>query len=202
MIIHECQQGSPEWYAARLGKVTASCFGKAIAKGEGKTRKSYMIDLIAERMTGEAENGYTNAVMQRGSAVEPLAREYYELLNDCPVQEVGFIERDDDIGASPDGLMGEDGMTEFKCPNSATHIGYILADKFPRIHIPQVQGQLWVAERKWCDFVSFDHRVTQKPYFCKRVYRDEDYIKELQIKIYMFVADMKKLMEQLTASPF
>ncbi len=202
MKIHECEQGSPEWYAARLGKVTASCFGKAIAGGQGKTRKTYMIDLIAERMTEESQNGYSNAVMQRGSEVEPEARLYYEQLNGCEVQQVGFIERDGDTGASPDGLVGPDGMIEIKCPNSATHIQYILDDRIPPVHKPQVQGQLWVAERKWCDFVSFDPRVYQKPYFHERVYRDDDYIRDLQIKIYIFVADMKAIMEKLTASPF
>lgn len=202
MKIHECQQGSPEWFAARLGKVTASCFSDAMAGGQGKSRKTYMIKLIAERMTGEPQNGYTNAIMDRGSEVEAQAREYYELLNDCPVRQVGFIERDKNIGASPDGLVGEDGMIEIKCPLSHTHIRYIIDARLPTTYKKQVQGQLWVAERKWVDFVSYDPRVYQKPFFCERVYRDEDYIKELQINIYTFVADMQKLMEQLTASPF
>ncbi len=202
MKIHECQQGSPEWFAVRLGKVTASCFGDAVAGGQGKVRKTYMIKLIAERMTGESENGYTNATIQRGSEVELLAREYYELLNDCPVRQVGFIERDEYIGASPDGLVGDDGMLEIKCPFSSTHIRYIIEERLPTAYKKQVQGQLWVAEREWVDFISYDPRVHQKPYFCERVYRDEEYIKELQIKIYMFVSDMQKLMERLTTCPF
>ncbi len=202
MKIHECQQGSPEWFAVRLGKVTASCFSDAVAGGQGKVRKTYMIKLIAERMTGESENGYTNATIQRGSEVEPLAREYYELLNDCPVRQVGFIERDEYIGASPDGLVGDDGMLEIKCPFSSTHIRYIIEERLPTAYKKQVQGQLWVAEREWVDFISYDPRVHKKRYFCERVYRDEEYIKELQIKIYMFVADMKAMIEKLTASPF
>ena len=202
MIIHECQQGSPEWFAARLGKVTTSCFSEATAAGQRVTLKKYMIKLIAERMTGQPEDGYTNATMQRGAEVEAQAREYYELLNDCRVREVGFIERDEYIGASPDGLVGTDGMLEIKCPFSSTHIRYIIEKRLPPAYRKQVQGQLWVAERKWVDFVSYDPRVHQKPYFCERVYRDEGDIKELQIKIYMFVADMKKIIEQLTASPF
>lgn len=202
MKIHECQQGSPEWYAVKLGKVSASCFSDAVAGGTGATRKKYMNNLIAERMTGKSENGYINATMERGLEVESLAREYYELLNDCPVRQVGFIERDENIGASPDGLVGADGMLEIKCPFSSTHISYIIEGRLPPTYKKQVQGQLWVAEREWVDFVSYDPRVHQKPYFCERVYRDEDYIKELQIKIYMFVADMKALIEKLTASPF
>ena len=202
MKIHECQQGSPEWYAVRLGHVTASCFSDAMAGGQGITRKKYMHKLIAERMTGEPENGYANAAMQWGTEIEPQAREYYELLNDCPVREVGFIERDEYIGASPDGLVGLDGMIEIKCPFSSTHISYIIEERLPTTYKKQVQGNLWVAEREWVDFVSYDPRVQQKPYFCERVYRDEDYIKELSIKITMFITDMQKLMERLTASPF
>ena len=202
MKIIDCIQGSEEWYAARLGKVTASCFSDAIAGGAGKVRKSYMIKLIAERMTGEPQDSYTNPIIQRGSDVECLAREYYELLNDCPVQQVGFIERDENIGASPDGLIGEDGMIEIKCPMSHTHIRYILDERLPPTYKKQIQGQLWVAERKWVDFVSYDPRVTRRPYFCERVYRDDKFIKELHIGIEMFLADMKAIMEKLTSCPF
>lgn len=202
MIIHECQQGSDEWYALRLGKVTASCFSKAIAKGQGKVRKTYMIQLIAERLTTEPQEGYSNNTMQRGQEIESAAREYYEMLNDCPVRQVGFVERDEYIGASPDGLIGEEGMIEIKCPFSSTHIEYLLAERLPPVYRKQVQGQLWVCEREWCDFVSYDPRVRQKPYFCERVYRDEDYIKELHIKIQMFIDEMNALMKTLTESPF
>ena len=115
---------------------------------------------------------------------------------------MGFIERDEDVGASPDGLVGPAGMTQFKCPNSSTHIQTLLADKMPTTYRCQVQGEIWVAEREWCDFVSYDYRVSQKPYFCERVYRDEEYIKELHIKIQMFIDEMNKTIEILTKSPF
>ena len=202
MIIHEYQQGSPEWFAVRLGKVTASCFGKAVAGGQGKTRKAYMIQLLAERLTQNDQNGYSNSTMDRGSEIEPFAREYYERLNRVSVRQVGFVERDENIGASPDGLVGEDGMIEIKCPFSTTHIEYLLAERLPPVYRKQVQGQLWVCERQWCDFVSYDPRVRQRPFFCERVYRDEAYIKELHIKIIMFIDEMKKLMSELTESPF
>lgn len=196
-------QGSLEWDAIRMGKCTASCFGKAIAGGQGKTRKAYMLQLIAERLTGESQEGYTNAVMQRGSEIEPLAREYYEVLNGVSVRQVGFVERDENVGASPDGLVGEAGSAEFKCPNSTTHIETILSDKVPTSHKPQLQGQLWICERQWVDFVSFDPRVSKKPYFCKRVYRDDEYIEnELQGKIEKFVVEMKDMLNRLTSSPF
>jgi hypothetical protein len=161
-----------------------------------------MIQLIAERLTTEPQEGFSNAVMQRGSEIEPYAREYYELLNDCPARQVGFVERNEDIGASPDSLVGEDGLLEIKCPLPTTHIRTLIDDNVPAEHKPQIQGQLWVCERQWCDFVSYDPRVRQKPYFCERVYRDEDYIKELHIKIQMFIDEMNALMKTLTEPPF
>ncbi|KKN39458.1 hypothetical protein LCGC14_0743280 [marine sediment metagenome] len=202
MIIHDCIQGPDDWYKLRLGKVTASCFGKAIAAGQGKTRKTYMIQLIAERLTQSEQEGFSSAVMVRGQEIEPYAREYYELLNDVSIREVGFVERNENIGASPDGFIGEDGLIEIKCPLSTTHIATILADKVPTTHKPQIQGQLWVCEREWCDFVSYDPRVRQRPFFCERVYRDEDYIKELHIKIQMFIDEMNQMMQILTKPVF
>ncbi len=206
MIIHECQQGSPEWYAVRLGKCTASCFSDATSSGRGKspsiTRKNYMIKLIAERMTGLPQESFSNKAMEWGSDTEQEAREYYEALNGVSVRQVGFIERNEDVGGSPDGLVGEPGMLEIKCPYSSTHLRWILAGKMPADHFKQVQGNLWVAEREWCDFISYDSRVHQRPYFCRRVYRDEDCIKELNIGITMFVTDMQEMMDKLTASPY
>lgn len=202
MIIHDCVQGSEEWNALRCGKVTASRFSDAMAGGGGVTRNKYMIKLIAERMTGQVEDGYTNSIIERGSDIESQAREYYEALSGCQVQQVGFIERDADTGASPDGLVGADGMIEIKCPLPSTHIRYILEERLPTTYRKQVQGQLWVAGRDWVDFVSYDPRVTQRLFFCERVYRDEDFIKELHIKIVMFIAEMKAMMDKLTLSPF
>jgi len=207
MKIIECDQGSPEWLMARLGKVTASCFGDALAQnrqktGVGVTSLKYMRKLIAERLSGEVQDSYTNAVIDRGSEVEQEARDYYEKLNGVLVTQVGFVEYSEDVGASPDCLMGDDGMGEIKCPNSSTHIEYILADRLPTVYVPQVQGGMWVCERQWCDFVSFDPRVKQRPYFCKRVFRDEEYIKDLESKIAIFVAEMKRTIEKLIECPF
>ncbi len=201
-IYEDIIQGSPEWYAVRLGKCTASNFATATAGGTGKTRKDYMIKLVAERMTGLPAESYSNKAMERGSGTEQEARQYYEALNGVTVRQVGFIARDEDVGCSPDGLVGEPGMTQFKCPYSTTHLKYILAGKMPTDYFKQVQGELWVAEREWSDFVSFDPRVKQRPYFCKRVYRDDAFIKELHIKIIMFVDEMKDMLNQLTKSPF
>ncbi len=199
-------QGSEEWGRLRLGKVTASCFSDATSAGRGSspsvTRKKYMLKLVAERLTGLPQESYSNGAMEYGSETECEAREYYEALNGCSVLQVGFIERDEDTGCSPDGLVGDDGMLECKCPFSTTHIKYILADKMPAEYVKQVQGQLWVAEREWCDFMSYDPRVSQRLSFIKRVYRDEDYIKELHIKIVMFITEMKEMYDKLTKCPY
>lgn len=199
----EIIQGSDEWRTIRGGMATASCFSKALAGGTGKTRKDYMIKLIAERMTGIPEESYSNAVMQRGNEIEPDAREFYEMLYGVPVVQVGFISRDEDVGASPDGLVGSSGMLEIKSPNSSTHITTLLADKMPTKHKTQVQGNLWVAEREWIDFMSYDPRVFSRPSFIERIYRDDKYIKEMAVGIIMFVTELKELMEKLTNSaPF
>lgn len=206
MKIHECQQGSPEWFALRNGKVTASNFATATAKGKGgsasKTRKDLMYKLVAERMTGLPSESYSNKAIEYGTETEQEAREYYQALNGVSVWQVGFIERDEDIGCSPDGLVGEEGMLEIKCPFPTTHIKYIIAGKLPAEYVKQVQGNLWVAERKWCDFMSYDSRVSQRRAFIRRVYRDKDVIKEQHIKIVMFIDEMKEMLSQLTKTPY
>jgi putative phage-type endonuclease len=202
MIIHNCQQGSKEWFSVRKGKVTASCFSKAIAGGQGKTRNAYMIQLLAEMMTDEIVETYTNGAMERGSEIEPFARDYYERMNNCMVEDVGFVELNEDVGASPDGIIGDDGIVEIKCPNSTTHIQNILSDKMPTTYIPQVQGQLWVTERKWCDFISFDPRVKNRPFWYKRILRDDEYIETLRKNIDKFVEDLKAMYAKLNESPY
>lgn len=206
MKIIECEQGTDEWLLARSGKVTASCFKDAIAQNRAKTgpgvsTEKYMNRLLAERMGAEPQETYSNDTMDRGSMVEQEAREEYEEATGYKVTQVGFVERDEDVGCSPDGLVGDDGMIEIKCPNSSTHIGYCRGNRLPTTYVPQVQGQLWVCERKWCDFVSYDPRIKDKPYFRIRVKRDEDYIKELEIKIRMFTMEMKRIFEKLNYSP-
>jgi len=203
MKTYEMEQGSPEWFAIRLGKVTASNFHIAKAGGQGKTRLKLIYKLLAERLTGEPQETYKNAAMERGNDVEPMARDYYANLYGVDVREVGFVELNEDIGASPDGLVDTDGEIEIKCPNSATHIEYIINDKLPAEHRWQVHGQLWVTDRQWCDFISFDPRVESRPIFVKRVERDDKFINgELCEKIYAFVDELKKLEEKLTAAPF
>ena len=206
MKIIDCIQGSDEWLLARLGKVTGSKFAEATSDGRGsnpsETRKKYMEKRIAERMHKKPIASYSNENMDRGSELESLARERYEEINGLEVQQVGFVEYNEDIGCSPDGLIGDDGMLEIKCPLPHTHIRYLRENRLPTTYVKQVQGGLWVCEREWCDFFSFDPDNMMRPFFCKRVYRDEKIIKELHIKLIMFVTEMKETMDKLTANPF
>ena len=203
MKIIDCVQGSDEWYAARLGKVTGTGFAKVLAKGQGKTRKSYMIQLAAERLTGLAQESYSNAAMEWGTEHEADARIRYEMVNDVSVLLAGFVELSDEIGTSPDGLVDDEGLLEIKCPNSTTHIETIMSNKVPSQYIPQIQGGIWVAERQWCDFVSFDPRVAAVPCLCLRVARDQKYIDNLEKEVNVFVAELKGLTEKITGlSPY
>ena len=200
-IVHTMEQGSDEWFAVRLGKVTGSNFGTAIAK-PGSTRTLYMRKLIAEVLTGSRQASYSNANMDRGTELEPLAREYYEMINDCIVKQVGFIEVNEDVGVSPDGLVGEGGGLEIKCPLPSTHISYILADREVACYRPQIQSCLWGTGRKWWDFVSYCPEVTKRPYWTIRVKRDEQYIAELEIKIGKFIKEMKSQIEKIIGTSF
>jgi len=203
-IIYDVEQGSDEWLQMRLGKLTASKFADVISKGRGsapsKTRESYMYQLAAEIITGQPQDSFKSSAMEWGNECEPAARAAYELKNDVDVVECAFIEKDDWIGVSPDGLVGENGLLEIKCPNSVTQIKRVLSGEFPKEYIAQVQGQLWVSGREWCDFVSYDPRIiTGADYFEVRVYRDEEYIKALSEKCNVFINDLKELLTKLGA---
>ena len=160
------EQQTQEWFEARLGKVTASRVADVIAKtktGYSASRDNYMAQLICERLTGQKGESFTNAAMEHGTQTEPLARSAYENARNLLVKEVGFINhpRIEMSGASPDGLVGEDGLVEIKCPNTATHIETLLSGKVPTKYITQMQWQMLCCQRKWCDFVSFDNRLPE-----------------------------------------
>lgn len=191
-----CEQNSPEWLQARLGIPTASRFKDVLAKGEGKTRKRYMLDLAGERLTGDPCESYSNVHMERGKEMEAEARNLYCFMTDAECTSVGFI-RNGDKGASPDSLIADRGMLEIKTKLPALQIECILADKLPSEHVAQVQGALWVAEREWMDFVSYWPRL---PLFVKRVYRDEEYIKNLAAEVARFNAEMIELIEKVQPS--
>ncbi len=195
MKIIDCTQGSEEWWEARLGYVTASNFHKVLNKRTG--RGLYMRKIAAERLTGLREESYKNDIMENGSETEQEARKYYETVNSCTVEQVGFVKRDDDVGGSPDGLLNKDGLIEIKCPLSSTHLEIILSGKMPPLHIPQVQGLLWVTDRKWCDFISYDPRVLSQPMFCVRVDRDTEYFKKLAGEVGVFVNELKAMIDKI-----
>lgn len=189
------EQRTDEWYAARLGRATASNFGKVLAKiktGEAADRRNYRAQLVIERLTGNRQEGYSNAAMQWGTEQEPFARIAYMADRGVDVQEVGFIQHSTLMaGCSPDGLIATDGLIEIKCPVSATHIETLKTQHMPLEHMPQVQGQMWIAGREWCDFVSYDPRMPEKlQMFVQRIPRDDQYIKALAFEVERFLEEV------------
>ena len=203
-IIESCEQGSAEWLAMRLGKVTASKVSDVLSKGRGsapsKMSETYMIELIAEVLTGNSKPFFENDAMRWGTETEPQARAMYAVNNDfVDVKEVAFVEHNEQVGISPDGLIGEDGLLEIKCPNTTTQIKRALSNDYSADYKAQIQMQLWVTEREWCDFLSFDPRLDcEAGYLQQRVFRDEEYIEEMKVKVYAFVEKMNEIIEQLT----
>lgn len=201
-IITDIEQGSKEWLDLRLGKITASRVGDIVTNGKGgkpsKTSESYMNELLSEILTGSQVDFYVNNAIAWGNECEPQARAMYELENDVDVEEVAFIQITDFIGVSPDGLIGNDGLLEIKCPTSKKQIERALSDCFHSEYKSQIQMQLWVSGRNWCDFVSFDPRINGKAsYLQERVYRDEEYIDEMKSKVNEFVFRMIEKLEKL-----
>ena len=196
MEIFNCEQGTPEWFECRAGIPTASMFKAILAKGQGKTRRTYMLKLLGERMTGEIQEGYTNKDMERGHIMEAEARLMYEFMTETKVDQIGFI-RNGQKGCSPDAIIYTDGMLEIKSKLPHLQLDVLLSDKVPNEHIAQIQGQLLVAEREWCDFVSYWPKL---PMFIKRVYRDEKYIKTLTAEVEKFNNEMGFLEAQITAN--
>lgn len=202
------EQGSPEWFAQRLGKVTASRVADVIAKtktGYSTSRENYMAQLVCERMTGVVVESYTNAAMAHGTETEPLARAAYEALKDVLVDEVAFINHPTiaNSGASPDGMIGEDGLLEIKCPNTATHLETLRTKKVPTKYNTQMQWQMASTGRKWCDFVSFDNRLPEHlQLFVARVKRDEAYIAELEQEVSKFIKELDATVEYFKKENF
>ena len=201
-IIYDIDQGSDEWHQLRLGKVTASKLADVMAKGRGntpsKTRQSYMLQIAAEILTGQPQDNFTNPYMEWGNECEPQARSMYEFDSGNDVTECAFITVNERFGVSPDGLIGDNGLLEIKCPKTTTQIQRYLDGVFPTTYKAQVQGQLLASEREWVDFVSFDTRINgSASYFCVRVERDEEYIKELQAGINQFIEELAGLLEKL-----
>jgi len=197
------EQRTDEWFAARLGKVTASRVADVIATtktGYSASRANYMAQLVVERMTGKQTESYTNAAMEWGTNTEPLARAAYEAEKGLLVDETGLVDHPSIpmSGASPDGLVGDDGLIEIKCPNTATHIENLLSKSVDKKYITQMQWQMACTGRKWCDFVSFDPRMGEGLQMVViRVDRDEDYIQMLETEIKKFLGEVESKIKQL-----
>ena len=190
------EQQSQEWFNERLGKVTASRVNDVVAKtksGYSASRKNYAAQLVVERMTGTKVESFTNAAMQWGTDNEPAARAEYEMHSSGMVDEVAFIPHPTIAmtGASPDGLVGDDGLVEIRCPNTATHIDTLLGATVPSKYVTQIMWQLACTGRAWCDFVSFDPRLPESMrMFVKRVARDNARIAELEGEVITFLAEL------------
>lgn len=197
MIKINVEQGSEAWFNLRCGRITGSVFKEVMAGNTTATYKDLIADIAGEILSGEIEEGYSYAVMERGVELEPAARQEYEALFDCTVEQCGFITPDEEteffdwIGISPDGLIGE-GMLEIKCPLIKTHLNYIERDALPPEYRWQVQGQLMVTGLKWCDFMSFYPGL--KP-FIIRVYPDAEMHKELTSAIRTAIVLIKQKLE-------
>lgn len=203
-MINEIIQGSPEWFAARLGKVTASRVADVIAKtksGYSASRANYAAQLVAERLTGAVAESFTNAAMQWGTEKEPEARAAYEFKTDAEVAQVGFVAHPTikDSGASPDGMILDKGMVEIKAPNTATHIETLLGRTVPGKYVAQMQWQMACCGRSWCDFVSYDPRLPESMrIFIARVDRDDAMIARLESEVVTFLAEVDQTVAELT----
>ena len=198
------EQRTEEWFAQRLGKVTASKVADLMAKtksGYGTSRDNYMAQLVVERITNTKAESYSNAAMEWGTTQEPFARAAYEALTGMMVEEVGFVQHPTIAwaGASPDGLVNDDGLVEIKCPNTATMIDTLLTGKVPQNYFIQMQMQMACTGRVWTDYVVFDPRMpTKAQLFVKRVPRDDVFIAEMEAEIINFLAEVDVQVSQLT----
>lgn len=205
MIVDNSPQGTPEWLQARATVITASNFTKVMSKGQGsapsKTRLTYMIEKATEILTGNpVSNGFQNDAMKRGNELEPDARQFYTMLSGSAVEETGLIYLNElkRVGASVDGLVGNDGLTEIKCPSLGVHVGYLLDGVMPAAYVKQVQGQMWITGRAWCDFISYNPD-SHKMGFLIRAERDEEFIKTISTAVYAFIGELDVLVDKMRA---
>lgn len=198
------EQGSDEWKQARLGHVTASNMAEVMSKGKGTGeavgRYKYKVRLVAERLTMTAGESYSNAAMQWGIEQEQFACIAYEAQKETFVDKIGFVLHPDIkwLGVSPDRIVGHEGLIEVKCPNTTTHLDYLFENKVPAEYYKQIQCQLWVTGRQWCDFVSYDPRLPKRnQLLIVRTERDESLIKEMEAETLKFLAEVETLIIKL-----
>lgn len=193
MIIHNIEQHSEAWHYLRCGRVTGTRFKSLMAGETTATYKDLITQLACEIITGQQEDAYVSADMERGTMLEPVAREAYEMEFGQEVKQIGFITPDDSefadwVGISPDGMLQDGGLLEIKCPKYKTHLEYIEADKLPSEYRYQVQGQLFVTEAPYCDFMSY--AVNMKP-FIIRVYPDTELFSQFEIRLRKLIEEVQ-----------
>jgi len=190
------EQGTPEWQALRVGKLTASRVADMLATvktGESMSRKNLRADLIAERLTGNKSDSYSNSAMNWGVETEPQARVAYEVFSYNFVDQIAFVDHPTipKFGCSPDGLVGDDGLIEIKCPNTSTHLEYIETRKPPSKYMTQMMSQMSVTGRRWCDWVSFDPRLPDGlKLLVVRIERDDEVIAKIEAEAIKFLAEV------------
>ena len=194
-------QGTDEWKIEKLGHVSAGSVSDILAKGKGgesKMRESYKWRIVTERLTGQIQESFSNDAMLWGVETEEQARTTYELTYGVTVDQTGFVKHPTMqwVGASPDGMVGADGLIEIKCPHTKTHLQTLEIAKAPAVYIPQMQMQMWTMNRSWCDFVSYDPRLPHNlQFFCIRVNRDQEYIDNMEKEVIRFLAEVESTIE-------
>lgn len=201
---NEAEQGSSEWLRARIGCLTASRMGDAMAflKGgkESEARRKLKIELLAERLTEMTNDGFVNAAMRWGIETEQEAKDRYEEITGALIQPCGFALHGeiDYFGASPDGLLNGDGLIEIKCPTSITHMQWLLDGVVPEQHKPQMMAQMIVTGRGWCDFMSYDPRFPAgKDYFIRRFEPSPGELNDVENGALIFLEELDRLADQL-----
>jgi len=196
------EQRTEQWYADRLGHATGSRAADILAGKDTMARRGYLTQIVTERLTGRQQDGYMNADMQRGIDIEPVARAAYQASREL-VDEVGFVKHPTIqwFGASPDGLVGDDGLIELKCPRSTTHLDYLQSGKPPAKYVPQMLAQLSCTRRKWVDFVSFDDRFPEHlQLYVARFQPTQEIIEQFEQKVIEFLKEAELLMEKMNAN--
>lgn len=205
-----CEQGSKEWFDCRLGAVTSSRIADAIAKRkrvkagevaeEMACRRDMRFELVLERLTGKPTEHYVSCWMKEGKEKEPLARTEYEIATDCTTEQIGYVYHPTIkwAGASPDGLVGDDGLVEIKCPAIYTHLEYLLSGEIPEDYQKQMLWQMVCSERSWCDFVSYSPDVPEEyQLFIVRLERDDKLISGMTLEVEQFIADVERTLTEL-----
>jgi putative phage-type endonuclease len=199
----DIEQRSAAWIEIRLGKVTASRVADIVARtktGYSTSRANYLAELLCERMSGQQYDSYVSPAMQWGTDQEPEARLAYEFRTDAAIEEVGFIPHPaiEMSGASPDALVGDEGLAEIKCPNTSTHIETLLTGVIPSRYETQMLWQMACTGRAWCDFASFDPRLPEEMrLFVKRFHRDDARIAELEEEVRTFLFELDTTVRRL-----